>query len=86
MNLVLTEPSTQVYDVTGPINPGGNAFAAIFSVGGSGTGTFKPVPMNPPVKTPNYVLYGVTETNFFLIDVDMDKNGPVISPILYMAQ
>jgi hypothetical protein len=87
MNLLLTEPSPLVYDVTGTENPNNAVFNATYTVGGSGTGTFAPVPGGtPPATTPNYVLYGVTETTFFAIDVDTDKNGPVISPILYMAQ
>ena len=85
MNLLLTEPSTQVYNVTGTVYPGGSAFVTPFTVGSSGTGTFAPLP-GAKTTIPNYVLYGVTQTNFFLIDVDTDKNGPVISPILYMAQ
>ena len=85
MNLLLTSPGGGVYNVTGTENPGNQAFTATYTVGGSGTGTFAPV---SGAKTPNYVIYAVTETNFFMIDVDVDAdpNVKVISPILYMAQ
>jgi hypothetical protein len=86
MNLLLNEPSAGVYNVAGTENPGSLAFNATYTVGGSGTGAFAPVVMTPAATNPNYVLYGVTETSFFLIDVDTDKSGPVISPMLYMAQ
>jgi hypothetical protein len=84
MNLLLTEPSDGVYDVTGTENPS-TAFSALYTLGSSGAGTFGPLAGG--ATTPNYVMYGVTETSFFLIDVDTNSSGPlVVSPILFMTQ
>lgn len=83
MNLLLTEPSTSVYDVTGTENPS-TAFSAIYALGSGGSGTFGPL---TGATTPNYWMFAVTETSFFLIDVDTVSGGPlVVSPILFMTQ
>ena len=50
------------------------------NVGTSGYGTIGP--LAPATTPPNYVIYGLTATDYFMIDVD----SGVTSPILYMAQ
>jgi hypothetical protein len=83
MNLLLTEPSSLVYDVTGTENPS-TAFSALYTLASGGAGTFGPL---SGATTPNYWMYAVTETSFFLIDVDTNSSGPpVVSPILFMTQ
>jgi hypothetical protein len=83
MNLLLTEPSDGIYDVTGTENPS-TAFSAIYALGSGGSGTFGPL---SGATTPNYWMFAVTETSFFLIDVDTNSSGPlVVSPILFMTQ
>jgi hypothetical protein len=83
MNLLLTEPSDGIYDVTGTENLN-TPFSAIYSLASGGTGTFGPL---SGATTPNYWMFAVTETSFFLIDVDTSSSGPlVVSPILFMTQ
>ncbi|MGA7683727.1 MAG: hypothetical protein WCA58_01830, partial [Terriglobales bacterium] len=83
MNLLLTEPSSLVYDVTGTENPS-TPFSATYTLASGGAGTFGPL---SGATTPNYWMYAVTETSFFLIDVDTNSSGPlVVSPILFMTQ
>ena len=76
MNLVLTSPGNLVYNVVGTENSGGQAITGKYDVQSSGVGALT---LTSPAA--NYVIYGVTETDFFMIDLD-----PVPSPILYMSQ
>ena len=87
MNLVLTAPVVVVpsqpvlaANVTGTENPNNVPVSFIFNMGISGYGTIGP--LAPATTPPNYVIYGVTGTDFFMIDVDPS----VSSPILYVAQ
>ena len=79
MNLLLTSPGNSVFNVTGVENPGSQSFSGVYNVQSSGVGTIGPV---SPATSPNFIIYGVTETNFFMIGVDSGAT----SPILYMAQ
>jgi hypothetical protein len=78
MNLLLTSPGNSTFNVTG-VEDGSTAVNLTYNIQSDGYGSFGPI---SPNKTPNYVLYGVTETDFFVMDVDPG----VTSPILYMAQ
>ncbi len=87
MNLVVAAPTVVVpmqpvlaSNVTGTENPTNVSVSYIFNMGVSGYGTIGP--LAPATTPPNYVIYGVTGTDFFMIDVD----AGVSSPILYMAQ
>jgi hypothetical protein len=87
MNLVVTAPvvpetsGIPASNVTGVVNPGNTAVNLIFNLGSNGYGTINPQ-LGVTTTPPNYVIYGVTTTDFFMIDVD----SGVTSPILYMAQ
>ncbi len=91
MNLVVTAPVVpETTDIpadnaTGVANPN-TPVNLIFNLGSNGYGT-----LNTGVGTttpPNYVIYAVTTTDFFMINVGVDSvnHTTVISPILYMAQ
>lgn len=87
MNLLVTAPVVAVpsqivlaSNVTGTENPNNMPVSWIFNVGTSGYGTIGP--LAPATTPPNYVIYGLTATDYFMIDVD----SGVTSPILYMAQ
>ena len=79
MNLLLTSPGASVFNITGTENPGNQTFSLPYTLGSDGTGRIGPASSQ---KIPNYVIYGVTENDFFMMGLD----AGVISPILYMAQ
>jgi hypothetical protein len=77
MNLVLTSPGNLKYNVVGTENPGSQAITGTYSLQSNGVGALT---LTSPAA--NYAIYGVTETNFFMIDLD----SKVSSPILSMSQ
>jgi hypothetical protein len=87
MNLVVTTPvvpetsGIPASNVTGVANPGNVPVSLLFNIGSNGYGTISPQ-VGATTNPPNYVTYGVTNTDFFMIDID----SGVTSPILYMAQ
>ena len=89
MNLVLNEPTSQVFDFSGVENPGNQNLGGTYVVTGGGLGALT-IPGNS--SSTNFVIYGVTETNFYVIGWDVEQTGPppvynsLTSPILYMAQ
>lgn len=78
MNLLFTSPGAAVFDVTGTQNPGSQPVTGSYVVNATGTGT---ITLTNPAAS-NYVIYGVTETDFFAIT----ENTGASSPIFYMAQ
>ena len=79
MNLLLTSPGSNVFNVTGVENPNGQSINAIYTLQSSGVGTIGPI---SPATAPNFVLYALTPTEFFMMELD----SGVISPILRMEQ
>jgi len=79
MNLLLTSPGGGVFDVTGTENPGDQSVNLTYDMNTTGVGAFSPI---SPAKTPNYVFYATTGTDFYVIEVD----STIPSPILFMAQ
>jgi hypothetical protein len=77
MNLLLTSPGSSVFNVAGVQNQS-QTVSGSYTVGGSGNGT---IALTSPAKS-NYVIYGTTETTFFMIDLD----SGVTSSMLYLAQ
>jgi hypothetical protein len=77
MNLLLTSPGSSVFNVAGVENQS-QSVSGSYTVGASGNGT---IALTSPAKS-NYVIYGTTETTFFMIDLD----SGVTSSMLYLAQ
>ena len=82
MNLLLTSPGNAIYVVGGVQNPGNQAISTgSYSVLAAGNGTLD-ITLSSSSTAADYVTYGVTETDFFVIE----ENSGSPSPILYMAQ
>jgi hypothetical protein len=78
MNLVLTSPGASVFNVTGVENFGAQSVSGGYVVGSAGNGT---ITLTSPAAS-KYVIYGTTETTFFMIDLD----SGVTSQMFYLAQ
>jgi hypothetical protein len=78
MNLLLTSPGNSKFNVNGTQNPGGHAVTGAYTAQGQGYGT---ITLTAPAAAP-YVIYGLTETQFFMIE---EKSGAA-SPVFYLAQ
>jgi len=87
MNLLLTSPSSTVFSLSGIENPGNTAISGTYTVTFSGLGALTMPGQNQ--SNANFVIYGVTETSFYMIGWDEESgttyNG-LISPMLYMVQ
>ena len=87
MNLVMSSPVSGTFDFSGIENPGNVAIGGSYTVTIPGLGALT-IPGSQNSAT-NFVIYGVTETNFYMMGWDEESgtnyNG-LISPILYMAQ
>ena len=79
MNLVLTSPGNNVFNVSGVENPNSQSISAVYTLQSSGVGTIGPI---SPATAPNFVIYALTQTDFFMMELDPG----VVSPILLMAQ
>lgn len=79
MNLLLTSPGSAVFNVSGVENPNSQTIKAVYTLQSAGIGTIGPI---SPATAPNFVIYAVTQTDFFMMELDPG----VISPILFMAQ
>ena len=79
MNLLLTSPGSSVFNVTGVENPNNRSINAVYTLQSSGVGTIGPV---SPATAPNFVTYALTQTQFFVMELD----SGVVSPVLYMEQ
>ncbi len=88
VNLLLYSSASGVLNFSGSESPSGQ-LSGTYVVDASGLGALT-IPGNP--YSTNLVIYGVTETNFFMIGWDQEETGPppvynsLIGPILYMAQ
>ncbi len=84
MNLLLTSPGSGAFNVTG--TEGGNPANAV-----TGTYTVQNNPNGVGTLTltkpgaANYILYGVTPTEFYLID-NASKDTGAVSPLIFMEQ
>ncbi len=78
MNLLLTAPGNSKFNVNGTQNPGGHAVTGAYTAQSQGYGT---ITLTAPAAAP-YVIYGLTETQFFMIE---EKSGAA-SPVFYLAQ
>jgi len=79
MNLLLTSPGNSVFDVTGTVNPSGQSANWNYTVQSQGVGNIVPP---SGAKTPNFAFYGVSATEYYMIEED--KTVP--SPVLHMEQ
>lgn len=79
MNLLLTSPGSNVFNVSGVENPNSQSISAVYTLQSSGVGTIAPI---SPATAPNFVIYALTQTDFFMMELD----AGVVSPILFMAQ
>ncbi len=79
MNLLLTSPGGGTFNATGTEILATSPVDLTYNMQSQGVGSFSPV---SPAKTPNYVFYATTGTDFFVIEED----SGVPSPILFMAQ
>jgi hypothetical protein len=77
MNLLLTSPGALVFNVTGVEN-GNQSVSGSYQVESAGNGT---ITLTSPAAS-KYVIYGTTETTFFMIDLDTG----VTSQMFYLAQ
>ena len=78
MNLLLTSQGSKVYNFTGIEKPNNRTISGAYTLQSSGVGTMG---QTAPA-TANFVIYGVTQNEFFMIGLD----SGVPSPILLMAQ
>lgn len=78
MNLLLTSPGASAFNVTGVEDFGAQSVSGSYLVESAGNGT---ITLTSPA-TSKYVIYGTTETTFFMIDLD----AGVTSQMFYLAQ
>jgi len=79
MNLLLSFPGgSLVFDVGGVENQGAQAVTGTYTLASGGNGT---VALTSPT-TSKYVIYGTTETSYFMMELD----AGVTSPLYYLAQ